>query len=402
MVEALEARGFEVVDTGPAEAVVVGWHRTFNFDRLDRASAAIRAGARFVATNIDATYPAPDGLLPGNGSLVAAVATAAGRRPEVAGKPEPPTVALVRARFGDRGVIAGDRPSTDGALAAALGWPFALVVSAATRDGDEPADHDAAFVGPSLAALADEMIEASALVSSDGRRSPSRAAAAAGPATRARARPRRNRPIDRPEDEAADVGGDGHAGVGVGEELQDEPPDQHDEGRQVDELQEDEQRDDGQDPGLRIDHQVGAHDPGDGARRADHRDGRVRLGGDVGQRRPRPRPPGRRRRSRPGRAGPRCCCRRPTGTACCRSRWSHEPWRNIDTTTARKTFLSGNGSAESSQPPGASDDVLALALLGQVVGDRLGVGHLAGDGRVLVEELDLLGADWRGCTKAKM
>src|SRR5687767_15853148 len=63
VVEALEARGFEVVDTGPAEAVVVGWHRTFNFERLDRASSAIRAGARFVATNMDATYPAPDGLL---------------------------------------------------------------------------------------------------------------------------------------------------------------------------------------------------------------------------------------------------------------------------------------------------------------------------------------------------
>jgi 4-nitrophenyl phosphatase len=160
VVEALEAKGFEVVDAGPAEAVVVGWHRTFDFDRLDRASAAVRAGARFVATNLDATYPAPDGLLPGNGSLVAAVATAAGCRPEVAGKPEQPTVALVKARFGERGVVAGDRPSTDGALAAALGWPFALVVSAATLSGDERADHDAAFVGPSLAALADKVIAA--------------------------------------------------------------------------------------------------------------------------------------------------------------------------------------------------------------------------------------------------
>ena len=166
VVEALEARGFEVVDAGPAEAVVVGWHRTFDFDRLDRASSAIRAGARFVATNLDATYPAPDGLLPGNGSIVAAVATAAGRQPEVAGKPEPPTVALVRARFGERGIVAGDRPSTDGALAAALGWPFALVVSAATLDSDERADHDAAFVGPSLAALADQIVDS--LIGSGG------------------------------------------------------------------------------------------------------------------------------------------------------------------------------------------------------------------------------------------
>jgi glycerol 3-phosphatase-2 len=163
VVEALEAEGFEVVDAGqpdpgPVEAVVVGWHRTFDFDRLDRASAAIRAGARFVATNTDATYPAPDGLLPGNGSLVAAIATAAGRRPEVAGKPEPPTVALVRARFGTRGVMAGDRPSTDGALAAALGWPFALVMSSATVSGDETTGRAAAFVGPSLVSLVDRII----------------------------------------------------------------------------------------------------------------------------------------------------------------------------------------------------------------------------------------------------
>ncbi|HVW32045.1 MAG TPA: HAD-IIA family hydrolase [Acidimicrobiia bacterium] len=160
VVEALEAKGFEVVGAGPADAVVVGWHRTFDFDRLDRASAAIRAGARFVATNTDATYPAPDGLLPGNGSLVAAVATASGRRPEVAGKPEPPMVAMVRNRFGDRGVMAGDRPSTDGALAAGLGWPFALVLSAATRSGDEAADPRADFVGGSLAEVAGAVISA--------------------------------------------------------------------------------------------------------------------------------------------------------------------------------------------------------------------------------------------------
>lgn len=160
VVEALEARGFEVVPEGPCEAVVVGWHQDFNFARLARASAAVRAGARFMATNLDPTYPGPDGLLPGNGSLVAAVATASGGRPEVAGKPEPPTVALVRQRFGDQGVMVGDRPSTDGALATALGWPFALVVSEATVSSDEPADHGAAWVGASLAELVDPLVAA--------------------------------------------------------------------------------------------------------------------------------------------------------------------------------------------------------------------------------------------------
>jgi 4-nitrophenyl phosphatase len=160
VVEALEGHGFEVVPEGPCEAVVVGWHRDFDFSRLARASAAVRAGARFMATNLDPTYPGPDGLLPGNGALVAAVATASGATPEVAGKPEPPTVALVRQRFGHHGVMVGDRPSTDGALAAALGWPFALVMSDATVSSDEPAAHGAQWVAGSLAELAGPLTEA--------------------------------------------------------------------------------------------------------------------------------------------------------------------------------------------------------------------------------------------------
>lgn len=157
--EAIDAAGLQAVEEEPCEAVVVGWHRSFDFDRLARASAAVRRGARFVATNLDPTYPSPQGLLPGNGALVAAVATAAGASPEVAGKPEAPTVALVRRRFGDHGVVVGDRTSTDGALAAALGWPFALVVSEATRSPGEPLiDPPPAFSGPSLAAVAKALL----------------------------------------------------------------------------------------------------------------------------------------------------------------------------------------------------------------------------------------------------
>jgi HAD superfamily hydrolase (TIGR01450 family) len=165
VIEALDAAGFTIVDEGPADAVVVGWHRTFDFERLRRAADAVRAGARFVATNLDPTYPGTHGLLPGAGSLAAAVATAGGRVPEVAGKPEPPMVALVHERFGEHGVMVGDRPSTDGALGAALGWPFALVLSGVAGSAGEEAVPvpPPPFVAADLGALAPQLAAAFAV-----------------------------------------------------------------------------------------------------------------------------------------------------------------------------------------------------------------------------------------------
>jgi HAD superfamily hydrolase (TIGR01450 family) len=163
--EALSDAGLMPVDSPPADAVVVGFHRGFDFEELTRASSAVRGGARFVATNLDATYPIAGGLLPGSGAIAAAVAVASGRQPEVAGKPEPPMVELVRDRFGMSGIVVGDRPSSDGALAAALGWPFGLVLSGVTTDppvpgGEAIPDPAPAFVAADLAALAPRLLDA--------------------------------------------------------------------------------------------------------------------------------------------------------------------------------------------------------------------------------------------------
>lgn len=165
VVEALTAVGLRVVDRAPADAVVVGLHRAFDFDELDRASAAVRAGARFVATNLDATYPVPGGMIPGSGAIAAAVATASGRSPEVAGKPEPPTVALVRERLGSTGIVVGDRPTSDGALADALGWPFALVLSGVTGreavpGGETIPEPAPPFVADDLGAIVPRLVAA--------------------------------------------------------------------------------------------------------------------------------------------------------------------------------------------------------------------------------------------------
>ncbi len=152
--EALAEAGIRVVEERPADAVVVGWHRNFDYDGLTRAADAVRAGARLIGTNEDATYPTPDGLLPGAGALLAAVATASGVAPEVAGKPHAPMLRLVAERVGRVDTVVGDRPSTDGALARALDARFALVLTGVTSAAAAShADPAADVVAPDLAAL---------------------------------------------------------------------------------------------------------------------------------------------------------------------------------------------------------------------------------------------------------
>jgi 4-nitrophenyl phosphatase len=166
VVEALEQRGARVVRERTEEVpdvVVVGLHFDFDYERLRVACEAIRRGARFVATNTDATYPTPDGLIPGGGALVAAVAAASGQAPEVAGKPHEPMAALVRATLGADGadmVMVGDRWDTDGLFARTLGCRFALVLSGVTRPGEEPTDPPPDLVAADLATLADGLLGA--------------------------------------------------------------------------------------------------------------------------------------------------------------------------------------------------------------------------------------------------
>lgn len=150
--EALEQRGIRTVREGTADAVVVGWHKDFDYGRLTAATTAVLQGARLVGTNDDATYPTEDGPIPGGGSLLAAVACASGATPEVAGKPNEPMAALVRERAGDVEVMVGDRPSTDGLLARRLGARFVLVLTGVTGEGDLPVEPEPDEVAPDLAA----------------------------------------------------------------------------------------------------------------------------------------------------------------------------------------------------------------------------------------------------------
>ena len=161
--QAVRNRGAIVVNddvaapNAEADVVMVGFHRTFNYAGLTRAARAVRRGARLIGTNDDATYPTPDGPIPGGGAILAAVQTAAGVTAVVAGKPHEPMVELVRAEIGGResraAVMVGDRQSTDGRFAQALGCAYAHVWSGVTPAGTalEPTPE---LVADDLAAVA--------------------------------------------------------------------------------------------------------------------------------------------------------------------------------------------------------------------------------------------------------
>lgn len=155
IVEAVAGAGAVVVEEGPADVVIVGFTRAFDFDLLARASAAVRAGARLVGTNGDPTYPTPAGQVPGGGAILAAVAAASGVPPTVAGKPHPPMADLVRARLGPVTWMVGDRPDTDGAMARVLGCRFGLVHSGVTAPEGATGDVVPDRVAPDLATLVD-------------------------------------------------------------------------------------------------------------------------------------------------------------------------------------------------------------------------------------------------------
>ena len=146
---------------GPIDAVIVGFHLDFDYTRLRLASSAVMRGARLIATNDDPTYPTPAGPIPGGGALVAAVATAAGIEQTVAGKPYAPMAATVLDRLDgpdpSRPVMVGDRASTDGRFAVALGAPFALVRSGVTLPG-AAVDVQCAYDGADLATVTDQIL----------------------------------------------------------------------------------------------------------------------------------------------------------------------------------------------------------------------------------------------------
>lgn len=116
-------------EDGPA-AVVQGLSLTIGWPDLAEAALALRAGALWVAANVDLTLPTERGLLPGNGSLVAALRATTGVEPQVAGKPAPALLRDAAARGDFRApLVIGDRLDTDIEGANAADLPSLMVLT---------------------------------------------------------------------------------------------------------------------------------------------------------------------------------------------------------------------------------------------------------------------------------
>jgi 4-nitrophenyl phosphatase len=158
LITMLAERGYPL-DADNAQVVIVGLDTSFTYQKLAIAGARIMAGATFIGTNGDSTFPMPSGPTPGAGSLVAAVAKMTNQTPPLMGKPEPHMFRIALARLGlaaENVLMVGDRLDTDILGAARVGLKTALVLSGVHQEADIAhfgVQPDAIYAN--LAALAD-------------------------------------------------------------------------------------------------------------------------------------------------------------------------------------------------------------------------------------------------------
>lgn len=129
LVRELAGAGIAVGDEQAPQAVVVGCDERVGYADIRRAGSLVIRGARFVATNVDGSFPMPDGPWPATGAIVAAVRAATGVEPVVIGKPHPRMflAALAGLDPGLRVAVVGDSPNADVLGAHRLGIAGILV-----------------------------------------------------------------------------------------------------------------------------------------------------------------------------------------------------------------------------------------------------------------------------------
>jgi HAD superfamily hydrolase (TIGR01450 family) len=126
------------LDVRAPDGVIVGWGDAITMKDVREACIAIREGAKFIASNVDRTYPSEHGPMPAVGALVEMLRMTSGREPHVVGKPSPDMFRQAFASLpqGARCVMVGDMPEIDVVGAHAAGIPAVLMGTAELPAGD--------------------------------------------------------------------------------------------------------------------------------------------------------------------------------------------------------------------------------------------------------------------------
>lgn len=131
---ALHDAGYTLTEHDP-DYVVLGETRTYSFERITQAIRLIGRGARFIATNPDATGPGAGGPLPATGSVAALISRATGVEPYFVGKPNP---LMMRSALNaldahsETTAMIGDRMDTDIVAGLEAGLQTVLVLTGVT------------------------------------------------------------------------------------------------------------------------------------------------------------------------------------------------------------------------------------------------------------------------------
>jgi NagD protein len=137
---ALHQVGYTLTERAP-DFVVLGETRTYSFEAITKAIRLIESGARFIATNPDASGPSHQGTTPATGSVAALISTATGRKPYFVGKPNPLMMRSALNRIqahSETTVMVGDRMDTDIVSGLEAGLRTILVSTGSTRPDQVP------------------------------------------------------------------------------------------------------------------------------------------------------------------------------------------------------------------------------------------------------------------------
>lgn len=155
--DTLQSYGFEIAEEGePVQVVVAGLDRQISYDKLRNATIQIYHGALFIGTNPDRTFPSPEGLVPGAGSILAAIEAATYTTPVIVGKPSPLLYDLALERLGtnpQQTIAIGDRYDTD-----IIGGIHAGIKTALLLSGVEDASKSSRWV-PAPDLIAQDLTE---------------------------------------------------------------------------------------------------------------------------------------------------------------------------------------------------------------------------------------------------